>query len=525
MARITTPSFITEIEVALEPGQERSLLVRLEVARQLYNAVLGESLKRLSLMRQSKGYQAALKMPKKVKPQKGKKMVSNPERIKAFKEVREQYGFREYDLHAYAGQIKQSWIGEHLDINTVQKVATRAFQATFQYAVGKRGRPRFKGKNQFDSVEGKNQAAGILLRDVEDQPVIKWKGLVLNLRVPPDDAVIRHGLESPVKYVRLVRRKIRGRNRFYAQLVNEGKPYQKPGKVIGTGEVGLDIGPSTIAFVSDTDAGLELFVADIADKEAEIARLQRAVERQRRLNNPDNYEPTRWVKNANGNWVRKQGRIKPGRHQWVVSSRMKRNQEKLAELHRRLAAHRKSLHGELINRILSYGNHIKTEKLSYRAFQKMFGKSVGKRAPGSFMTRLRLKAGSAGGEVVEFPTRSTKLSRTCHECGTIREKPLFKRWHICDCGVIAQRDLYSAFLAKCVENDRLNVRLAKESWPGADFILRAALGRIKPASDGRLPASFGLNRSLSWSPAMFSMKLAKTSDVVGHQIPLVAESR
>lgn len=272
MARKTSPSFITEIELDPEPGQERRLLVRLEAARQLYNAVLGESLKRLRLMRQSKSYQAALKIPKKVKAKKGKKMVGNPERTRAFKEVREQYGFQEYDLHAYAGQIKQSWIGDHLDINTVQKVATRAFQATFQYAIGQRGKPRFKGRNQFDSVEGKNQAAGILLREENDWPVIKWKGLVLSLRVPLGDAVIQHGLESRVKYVRLVRRKIRGRNRFYAQLVNEGQPYRKPDKPIGAGEVGLDIGPSTIAFVSDAYAGLELFAADIADKEVEIVK-------------------------------------------------------------------------------------------------------------------------------------------------------------------------------------------------------------------------------------------------------------
>ncbi|MFQ5616796.1 MAG: zinc ribbon domain-containing protein, partial [Anaerolineales bacterium] len=214
-------------------------------------------------------------------------------------------------------------------------------------------------------------------------------------------------------------------------------------------------------------------------------------------------------------------------HRWVVSGRMKRNQEKLAELQRKLAAHRRSLHGALINRILAQGNRIKTEKLSYKAFQQMFGKSVGTRAPGAFMSRLRLKAESAGGTVVEFSTRSTKLSRVCHGCGTLKKKPLSKRWHICDCGVVAQRDLYSAFLARYVEDDRLNVRLARENWPGTDFVLRAALSRIEPASGGHLPASFGLHRRLSRSSAMFSMQLVKTSDVVGHQnsIDSVTESR
>ena len=207
-----------------------------------------------------------------------------------------------------------------------------------------------------------------------------------------------------MKYVRIVRRKIRGRNRFYAQLVNEGLPYQKPQNPIGNAIVGLDIGPSTIAFVTDNHADLLRFCDEIADKEAEIAKLQGAIERQRRLNNPNNYEPTRWIKNANGNWVRKLGKIKNGKHKWHISKRMKVNLDKLAELHRKLAAHRKALYGQLVNTILSYGRYIKTEKLSYKAFQKMFGKSIGKRAPGMMMEQLRRKAESADGWVDEAPT-------------------------------------------------------------------------------------------------------------------------
>jgi putative transposase len=41
---------------------------------------------------------------------------------------------------------------------------------------------------------------------------------------------------------------------------------------------------------------------------------------------------------------------------------------------------------------------IKTEKISYRAFQRAFGLSVARRAPGTFMTMLTRKAASAGGK-------------------------------------------------------------------------------------------------------------------------------
>jgi len=49
-------------------------------------------------------------------------------------------------------------------------------------------------------------------------------------------------------------------------------------------------------------------------------------------------------------------------------------------------------HGRLCNRVLSMGNIIKTEKISYRAWQRSFGRSVAKRAPGLFISLLRRKA-------------------------------------------------------------------------------------------------------------------------------------
>jgi len=53
-----TPAFITELRLKVNREQERRLLVRLEAVRQVYNACLGESLERLTLMRESREYQA-----------------------------------------------------------------------------------------------------------------------------------------------------------------------------------------------------------------------------------------------------------------------------------------------------------------------------------------------------------------------------------------------------------------------------------------------------------------------------------
>ena len=59
MQRATTQSFILELPLSVSLGAEHTMLVRLESARRLYNAVLGEALRRLSLMRESKAWQAA----------------------------------------------------------------------------------------------------------------------------------------------------------------------------------------------------------------------------------------------------------------------------------------------------------------------------------------------------------------------------------------------------------------------------------------------------------------------------------
>jgi len=521
MPKAKTDSFITELPLVVSPADEKHLLARLEAARQVYNACLGESLKRLGLLRQSKAQQAAKKMPRgrtgKGATQKQREMAKT--RAQAFRKANVAVGFREYDLHAYAKQFNHCWIGEHLDINTIQKLATRAFKAVQQYGFGKRGRPRFKGKNQMDSVEGKSNASGIRWRE----PCVEWLGLELEAIVDWDDPVIAHGLAAHVKFARIVRRKIKERNRFYVQLVCEGKPYQKPKNRLGEGDAGLDLGPSTVATVAEQEAFLAQFCDELVPRQKEIRRLQRQIDRQRRANNPDCYDD--------------KGRAIKGKRPTNKSARQRETETKLAELHRQQTAHRRSLHGQTVNRVLRMGNVFKLEKLSYLAFQRQYGRSVGMRAPGMFVAHLRRKAEaclagpSAGAEVIEFPTRTTRLSQVCHNCGTLKKKSLAERWHKCDCGVEAQRDLYSAFLAKCVEDGRLNADRAKAAWSGADALLQAALSqaaqraaarqRRAQAASGRTsghwspPSSFGLSgQRQSGSPVESSANASKTQDVV-----------
>lgn len=128
-------------------------------------------------------------------------------------------------------------------------------------------------------MEGKSNHAGIRWWDGG----VQWRGLPLQALIDLRDPVVAHALSCRIKYVRVVRRKMGGRDRFYAQLVCEGVPYRKPCPLIGEGEVGLDIGPSTVAVVGEDGARLLPFCEEVARDHQAIRWLQRQLDRQRGL--------------------------------------------------------------------------------------------------------------------------------------------------------------------------------------------------------------------------------------------------
>lgn len=496
MTETTTGTYILELPLKVDVRTEHLLLGRFDAARQVYNAVLGESKRRLRLMRESKMYRKALKM------EKGKG------RNKAFQEARVRAGFREYDLYGWSKELRKGWIGDHLDSQCTQTITKRAFAVVERHAYGKGGKARFKRKGELRSVEAKHKDNPLRWRGGK----VVWKTGRVKLELAPilrDDPVVQHGLNDPVKYVRLCWRVIRGENRFFVQLVLSGQPAERTPQ--GEGVVGLDIGPSTIALVGQEKAILTRFCTEIEDKADEVRRLQRKLDRQRRGANPQNYN--------------EDGTIKPRnqRTRWNLTRGYLDTRTRIAEVQRKLAAHRKTLHGQLSNTALSMGSIIKTEKLSYRSFQRLWGKSVRMRAPGMFMEMLRRKAQTRDAEVIEFSTYSTALSQTC-QCGARKKKPLSLRQHDCSCGVSAQRDLYSAFLARFVYTDdegvdTLAARAASMAWDaGGGPALQAAARDFKAATVTPCweATSAGDGGGQSASPENLMLNRPKVVDVVAH---------
>lgn len=406
MARSGTPTFIVELPLSVPACAEREMLVRLDLARQLYNACLGEALRRLDLMRESSGYARACALPKAV----GKK--SNKQRAAAFAALRHACGFTADAISAFGTQCKnearwnegRSRTDPRLGAHETQRLAERAFSAVEMHAYGVRGRPCFKGKARpLHSLEGKS--AGSSVRWSAGTGCVQWGALRLAVMFAPDgrDPWLGQGLEARTKFARIVWRRVKGQRRWFVQLAQEGLAPLKYETVTG-GPVGLDVGPSTVAVYSEQGAGLLPLAPEVEQPWAKARTLQRTMDRSRRATNPQCFN--------------KDGTYKRGTKIVVRSRTYQARRQELAETERVLEARRKRSHGALANRILACGNVLQGEKLSYVAFQKNFGRSTKVRAAGSLMALLRRKAERAGGELRELDTWSLKLSQYDHTTHT-----------------------------------------------------------------------------------------------------------
>jgi len=295
-------------------------------------------------------------------------------------------------------------------VRTTQKVALRALQAVEQCALGVRGRSHFR-TTEFDSIEGKKNDAGLRFK----AGALEWFGLRLPILLDPVDrkAWQAEALRRSTKFCRVLRRRVRGVDRWYVQLAQEGRSPLVPATLPGA-VVGLDLGPSTVAVVGEhrsapawsspgrkRSAWSGRWTAPAAPPAPTTST--GAVERRRA---PESGSGP----GATSAWPRS------GANASVAS-----------------AAERKRVHGELANRIVGQGNVVKTEKISSVAFPKSFGRSVKVRAPGGLVAVLRQKTAATGGDLVEFPTRTTRLrvrshDRYLHEEASLPAGPCARGW-------------------------------------------------------------------------------------------------
>lgn len=437
-----------------EKYQETILNKRFEISRQLYNAVLSKAYKRYKSMIETKKYRQ-LKEQINNANEKEKKLL-----YKQLNEMYKQYRLNEYSLHEDIQEM-QHHFSENIDSFTAQKIATRVWSAFEDLLFGDGEIVHFKKYGELGSLEGKSNKTGIRFKD----GFLIWNGLKIPVKIDYNNPYEYQALKDEICYCRIKRRFIKGKYKYYLQIVFKGVPPMKINKDdevkrhIGNGTVGLDIGTQTIAIVSNVDVKLLELADRVNNIEKEKRRILRYMDRSRRTNNPDNFN--------------EDGTIKKGKLKWVKSNRYIKAQNKLKELYRKQADVREYQHQLLSNYILSLGNKIKVEEMNFKGLQKRskktekndkgkfkrkkrFGKSLANKAPAKLLTILDNKLKYFGEKLIKVNTKEVKASQYNHLNCRYNKKKLSQRWNDLN-GIKVQRDLYSAFLIQHVNDDLCNI--------------------------------------------------------------------
>ena len=445
--------FIVQFLLKTEKYQEDILDKRFEIGREIYNSLVNVTQKRYKEMIKTRNYRNLMS-----------KLSGDKKKDKAIwkqiNNIRKQYGMSEYSFNNDATKIRHHF-SDNIDSQTAQAIAKNLWNAYDRFFYGNGKKIRHKKYGSLNLLEGKSNETGIRFRE----DTIFWKGLKIPVVIDYNNYYECQALESDIVYCRIIRKYVRNKYKYYVQIMFRGNPPlkvdTKTGEIkhpVGHGDVGIDIGVSTIAYSSNTDVKILELADKVQDVENEKRKLLRKIDRSRRVINPDNY-------NENGT-IKKQSNKKAI---WNKSNHYIKYQNKLKELYRKQADVRKYQHECLANQIISLGDSIYVETMNFSGLakkstrtekndkgrfkrKKRFGKSIANRAPAMLLEIIDRKLSYYGKCLIKIDTCNAKASQFNHFDGAYKKKPLSQRWNNFD-GIKVQRDMYSAFLIMNIASD------------------------------------------------------------------------
>ncbi len=412
------------------------------------------------------------------------KEISNldkKEQSKRYKELDKKYSISKFELNKYVKPMTQKF-KKNIGSQMGQELAERAFATYEKFKYGKAKKMCFKSYGNFYSVREKGNITG--LRFFKEDCYISWLGLKIPVIIKNNDKYVQSCFLDKLLYCRLVKRVVNGKNKYYIQITFEGTPPKKH-KVGGENEIGIDIGTSTIAIVSNNKVELKILAENIEINEKEKIRLQRKLDRQRRANNPNKYNADGTINIEN-------------KEKWKKSKSYLKTKLKLSNLLRKITEKREQSHNILANSILEIGTIVKVENMNFKALQrrskkteisektgkfkkkKRFGKSLSNRAPALLIKIINRKLEYIGKNIIKIDTFKVKASQLNHSTNEYEKKSLSKRW-VEILGNKIQRDLYSAFLIKNVKEnlEEVNIERAQKEFKNFVKLHNEEIERIK----------------------------------------------
>ena len=509
-SRSLLPIHTLEVELRVNQKQKKLLVNTSEQMRQLSNVLIGTFKKNYEQMIRTKRYKKTMNEYFEIteKISKINNKIDNIDDKKLLKEMKNNKKLLEDNKKLISNQLEDIRIDFNIfksyytkkaeflykniftNLNSVLalKVVNRCWlQFEKLMFKSKTKKIKFKKYGFLPSLEGKQAERCIVLKQKQDKLYINALGESFDLKIKNNDIYTKNLLELIKVYMndsenienininrimngqkpldtyriifnRIVIKRIRGKFRFYVQILYEGRPWKldKNGNLKnkqGTGRIGIDYGTSTIAVVSESKViykNLAEEANNLKHLERQLKILQRKMDRSRRSTNPDCF-------NSDGTY-KKGTKIK------VKSRNYKKILKQFREINRKLSCIKKYEIGRDANIIRSLGDQIYGEHMNFQGLakrsknttinqntgkinkKKRFGKSISNRCPGLMVSTLKNKFGNGYHEV---NTWEFKASQYNHITNTCIKKKLSQRIQELDYNgetITIQRDLYSAFL-------------------------------------------------------------------------------
>lgn len=505
------------LKMQLRPYQEHIIDKRLEVARNLYNSLLGLELKKYRALQRTEKYREIQSQidfvldeyseevqdealsdedspvtKRKIKPDYRTDPRYKEALIKRTELLRENgykgaYSFQKdfaplknyYETMMVDGNKKQN---PKIGAQVLNELAINAWKAISGH-IYKGNKVDFLKKGELNSLSSINGYTPMKLKG----NVFSWCGLICPVIIEPKDIYAAEMLEKEPALYRVVRKTENMRNNYYVQIVLKGAPERKLDSQTGnfkhpisSSAIGIDIGLSCVAVVSDTRVALFSLAPHVQANTDEKERLQAFLSRSRFKNNPHRFH-------KNGTIFRLPKNSKD--RYWVTSKAYLQAKEEIREMDRHNAVVRKDDHGYLANFILSFGSDITMEKVDFASLakrseeteilpsgsiksKKRGGKSIRNRAPAMLVSMLEQKVRNFAWKSIRFvDPKLTKVSKYDHTSQRYMDtRPFDRNVTILSNGDRVQTHLYNAFLLTCLTYNRIDPETCKQKYDNFKYL-------------------------------------------------------
>lgn len=401
----TKERFVLTFPIKTEMWQEHIIEKRFRIGERLYNQFLEFEINKYREMTKTRKYRKAVEEIVSLSNQ--IHTTKDKAELKALKTARKEayqviYNIKKdfnWSKFGFSGDMKQfrGHYKKNLSSQICNSLAIRCFSA-FEKVESENWTSLLKGEKpkafvhykraySLRTLSGQQNTNGIRCIGTDDEykKKICWQGLAFYIYLNKKSTYDWQAFRNDIAYCSIKRNKIKGKWRYYVQIVFKGHvpiSYDKEtGEVkhkLGKGHVGLYFQATKLTVTNETTKKV-YNLALKGDGEERLKELQTLMNNSRRAMNPDNY---------NEDGTNKEGKLK-----WVFSNRYKQYRNELNEIYRKQDEEKKIMREIIANEIISMGDSFSCNDMSFKFLQGKIGKAIQTASPSMLKTTIERKLG------------------------------------------------------------------------------------------------------------------------------------